>query len=248
MRRGYVEVPLPELEDGDVVYDATLYLNQETYYIQGNGTSAESAVYIYPVRSSEVNTTSGGYHYPTFSASHAEHEETPLDSCRILGTTQDASVGYHVTEAVKAWLTETSGIHGFCLVNGVEYDAEETQSHYVRYSSQNATEESRKPRFVVRYVSTRGLDGSQSYHSFFADQAGTGYLNDYTGALTWVLPLFAESGTRMPVGISLVYNSPAVADAASDRYYTRFCHKEMQSGTGWKFNVQEKLRIQNVEP
>ena len=74
--------------------------------------------------------------------------------------------------------------------------------------------------------------GIESYYDYFASSmtgAGSGYVNAFNGNLVYSVPLISESGTRMPLNISMVYNS---ANVPID---------DLGFGPGWKFSFQQYI-------
>ena len=94
-----------------------------------------------------------------------------------------------------------------------------------------------KPFLVLTYRAVNGLDGRWSTHSQVVGRAGTGYVNDYTGNLTFVHGDSSTPGSRMPVGVQHVYNSnESRYGAMNPKTYT-------DAGDGWRLNYMQTLTI-----
>ncbi|HPG58609.1 MAG TPA: DNRLRE domain-containing protein, partial [Candidatus Wallbacteria bacterium] len=85
------------------------------------------------------------------------------------------------------------------------------------------------PAFVLTYRNTIGLEDYWTYHSQSAGRAGSGHVNDYTGNLVFVHNDAATPGGLMPAGLSHVYNAH---NSAVDGF---------GAGNGWQLSVNERL-------
>ena len=82
----------------------------------------------------------------------------------------------------------------------------------------------------IVFRNANGLESYWDYTSVSAGRAGTGYVNNYTGNLTWVHSDIGFGGNRMPVSISHIYNS---GDSGSNDYGL---------GYGWRTNYHQTLK------
>jgi len=97
------------------------------------------------------------------------------------------------------------------------------------YSSEYGYTESMIPFLAITYQNHNGLEDYWSYSSASAGRAGTGYVNLFTGNLTWVRGDLGFGGNRMPVSISHVYNS-------NDSQRNDF-----GMGFGWRSNYHQTI-------
>ena len=99
------------------------------------------------------------------------------------------------------------------------------------------------PRFLAGHIFTKtkntvsythldvykrqGLESFWTYHSQSAGRAGTIHINDYTGNLILEHETFSLSGSRLPVGLSHVYNSSEAGgkDLGYGRGFRLDCHQ-----------------------
>ena len=192
-----------------------------------------------------TNTDSKGvfvYEAPTFSGTYPTWRQLEGKSLgdaldynkRTIAN--DTYISFNITRAVKKWYKSPSLNNGLIFVGSNENSSSDA---FIRYWSEDNGGVAYRPSLVVSYLNCKGLENYQSYHTASAASAGTGYVNDFSGALTFVHSDFAGSGSRMPVSVSHIYNSAIIGE---DRYYAQFYTDEMQSGNGWKLNVQEKIR------
>ena len=225
--RGYLKVlTLPTLSSSDVITSATLVMCQGGSIFPTNTES--KGVFVY-----EAPTFSGTY--PTWNQLKDKPLGDALDyNKRTIAN--DTYISFNITRAVKKWYKSPSSNKGLIFIGSNENSSSDA---FIRYWSEDNGGVAYRPSLVVSYLNCKGLENYQSYHTASAASAGTGYVNDFSGALTFVHSDFAGSGSRMPVSVSHIYNSAIIGE---DRYYAQFYTDEMQSGKGWKLNVQEKIR------
>lgn len=225
--RGYLKVlTLPTLSSSDVITSATLVMCQGGSIFPTN--TASKGVFVY-----EAPTFSGTY--PTWNQLKDKPLGDALDyNKRTIA--KNTYISFNITRAVKNWYKDPTSNNGLIFIGSNE---DSSSDAYIRYWSEDNGGEIYRPSLVVSYLNCKGLENYQSYHTSSAASAGTGYVNDFSGALTFVHSDFAGSGSRMPVSVSHIYNSAIIGE---DRYYAQFYTDEMQSGKGWKLNVQEKIR------
>ncbi len=84
------------------------------------------------------------------------------------------------------------------------------------------------PIIQITYMNMLGLEDYWTYHSIDAGNAGTAYINDFTGGMTLVTPLCGLSGNRSPLSVSHIY-SPGSFDGSI--YGTKV-------GNGYMLNIQ----------
>ena len=130
--------------------------------------------------------------------------------------------GFDITNLVKDW-----------YMNGKNYglmvkDHTET-GHYTEYASADIHEDfaSLRPHILIQYVNYSGLESFWTYHSQSAGRVGTIHINDYTGNLILEHETFSLSGSRLPVGLSHVYNSSEAGgkDLGYGRGFRLDCHQ-----------------------
>ncbi len=105
----------------------------------------------------------------------------------------------------------------------------QTNDFYAGFHSGNSSKQYLRPAIVLYYSDAKGIE---SYYDYFASSmtgAGSGYANAFNGNLVYSVPLISETGTRMPLNISLAYNS---ANVAVDN---------LGFGPGWKFSFQQYI-------
>ncbi len=86
-----------------------------------------------------------------------------------------------------------------------------------------------KPTLQITYRNMNGLEDYWDYTASSAGRAGTGYVNNLTGNLTWVHNDIGFGGNRMPVSISHIYNAN---DSATNAF---------GMGYGWRTNFNQTV-------
>lgn len=221
--RGYLKVlTLPKLSSSDTVTGATLVLVQGGSIFPTNTDSKGVVVYEAPDL---------GGKYPTWNLTKDLSLGEALDYNKRT-VSNDTRIFFDITRAVKKWYKDPASNNGLLFVGTNENSSSDA---FIRYWSEDNGGTAYRPNILISYLNCRGLENYQSYHTSSAAAAGTGYVNDFSGALTLVHSDFAGSGSKMPVSVSHIYNSAIIGE---DRYYAQFYTDEMQSGNGWKLNVQ----------
>ena len=85
------------------------------------------------------------------------------------------------------------------------------------------------PSLTITFRNSNGLESCWNYTSGSAGRAGVGYVNNFTGSLTWVHSDIGFGGNRMPVAISHIYNT---GDAAANAF---------GMGYGWRTNFNQSV-------
>jgi RHS repeat-associated protein len=95
-----------------------------------------------------------------------------------------------------------------------------------------------EPIVSIQYISATGVEDYFSYETVDMGRSGTGYVNHYNGALTYVQPTAEMSGERMPVGLSHVYNSNH--DRSDGELWN------MKTGVGFRMSLFEQINPINT--
>ena len=85
---------------------------------------------------------------------------------------------------------------------------------------------------TIIFRNGNGIEDYWDYTASTAGRAGTGYVNNYSGNLTWIHSDIGFGGNRMPVTISHVYN-------ANDSTLNTF-----GLGYGWRTNFNQTISIE----
>lgn len=200
--RAYLKFTLPESIDvGNRVVNATLNLWPNTTLAD-----LETMATKKPVIEAHEVTASWNKDTLTWTNKPA-YDETVLDY-DIIGAKGDHSAGrwytWNITDLVDRWyITQTN--YGIML----RYDSETAYgSNMVTnfVSAETNITAAAFPCIEISYINTLGLENYYTYHSVDVGDAGTAYINDFTGNMTLITPLAAVNSERAPLDVSLVYS------------------------------------------
>ena len=109
---------------------------------------------------------------------------------------------FDITKLYNKWINGAPN-YGVCL-DTIEFDS--TSEHYMIFISSKHTNNYR-PCLEITYVNMTGVEDYYSYYSSSAQKAGTGYVNSFTGNLTFVHNIFSTADEILPYNLYLTYNS-----------------------------------------
>ena len=208
--RSYMKFELPYINRADqMITSAWLWLTKYA----GSGSAAR---YI------DVHKVTGSWDHKTLTWDNRPGYDGQVIDYAVYQTDEADQQGFDITNLVKDW-----------YMNGKNYglmvkDHTET-GHYTEYASADIHEDfaSLRPHILIQYVNYSGLEGFWTYHSQSAGRAGTIHINDYTGNLILEHETFSLSGSRLPVGLSHVYNSSEAGgkDLGYGRGFRLDCHQ-----------------------
>ena len=208
--RSYMKFELPCINRADqMITSAWLWLTKYA----GSGSAAR---YI------DVHKVTGSWDHKTLTWDNRPGYDEQVIDYAVYQTDEADQQGFDITNLVKDW-----------YMNGKNYglmvkDHTET-GHYTEYASADIHEDfaSLRPHILIQYVNYSGLESFWTYHSQSAGRAGTIHINDYTGNLILEHETFSLSGSRLPVGLSHVYNSSEAGgkDLGYGRGFRLDCHQ-----------------------
>ncbi len=150
---------------------------------------------------------------------------------------------YHwdITTLVKKWynkkfdtkneLDEDSKVDNFGFYIKMVNDSTTQNAGF--YSSNYPNYSEIRPVFQIAYRNNKGLEEHWEYTSVNVGSVGTAYINDYSGALTFELPIALTADPVLPANVSYYYNS----------YMANERHGEEAPyfADGWRMNMQQTL-------
>ena len=119
----------------------------------------------------------------------------------------------NITKAAQKWLDGTCPNYGVALaavsedLNGVNYAK--------FYDSSNTNVPEACPAFLYQYRDSKGIEDYWTFTSVPAGRNGTAGVNNFNGNLVVVEDLFASTGVRMPLNLSINYSFNSVAGTKS---------------------------------
>ncbi|QVK19273.1 hypothetical protein KHQ81_06130 [Mycoplasmatota bacterium] len=205
---GFIKFNLPSTLSGKLL----TYSDLSLYVTSRSGCPTEGC----KVNASRITSN---WYAPRINASNAPSSSSTITDYQFI-TSTNKMVTFDITDVVKYW-EANGGYYGIKLEL-------ENPNQYVDFASSENSNSSIKPIFHVGYVDNTGLEDYWTYHSQSLGEAGTGYVNDATGDLTWTLPLYTNPTLRTPFTISFVHNS--------NNFNTNIGY-----GNGWRTNLNERI-------
>ena len=223
--RAFLKFDLPSaLSVGDRVIDAQLALHPNT-------TSADLLTMASqkPVIQAHEITQSWNKDTLTWNNRPTCNEDTVIDYDMISGTTTDAVYrwySWNITDLVDKWYTSGNNYGVMLKYNSETAYGNNMVTNFV--SAETNITNAAFPFIQLRYANTLGLENHYTYHSVGVNHAGTAYINDFTGAMTLVIPIAAVASERAPINLSLVY-TPGSNDTSVNK---------LNVGNDFMLNVQ----------
>ncbi|WP_035381738.1 DNRLRE domain-containing protein, partial [Fervidicella metallireducens] len=208
--RTYLSFNLPTLTTADKITQANIYLQ---YYLSPWGRFD----YIY------VHKALGPWNKNTITWNNQPECDKNINSLSWVknNNSNDYELQYWtITNIVQDWYTYGNN-YGLML----NCDTSDTSCSFCTVGHIDNTG---TPSLQVFYSSNLGLEDYFTYHSQSAGRAGTGYVNDNNGNLTFVHNDLSMNGNRMPIALTHVYNSS---------------EKNINSslGLGWRLNLSKRI-------
>lgn len=249
--RIYVKLnSLPSLPDAAVIVDARLNMKQLQSFSD-------------PARPVFVGETAIDFAAKRITSSWTEStlkwsnkpsvNSTILDYRTATSSTHGCYLAFDITEAAIMWYDNPNINHGIEIstmeaLNGYHYTyfcSSENPNQYITVL----------PLFKLSYRDNKGIEDYWTFHSASASDAGTVYVNDFSGNTVVLTEIFTTPGNIMPISIGLAYNnylagyyfSNSSADGLNGHpeALTGYFGK-MIAGAGFKLNIQETVIYKNI--
>ncbi|MBQ7064906.1 MAG: RHS repeat-associated core domain-containing protein, partial [Firmicutes bacterium] len=166
-----------------------------------------------------------------------------LDYVVVNSSTNASYVYLDITSLVQDWYAGSKSNYGVAIYPAVEYNssnASTTRAH-VMFGSSNHTGTNTQPAILVTYRDAKGLEGYWTYHNQSLGASGTGYVNDFTGNLTYVHGDMTSIGNVLPVSVGHVYSGYLAGKNFTTGNAMTVDYSAMKTGAGWRLNVQETV-------
>lgn len=226
---------MPKLNKGDMVVAAKLNMVQMLNYMSPANTTMQINAHAVTKEWHENGNSQTGV---TWDRMAGAYDPTVLDYAVVTNSTSAHWDTWDVSKTVKEWYDGTRPQYGFMLKRHMDdefYPAGRTG--YV--ASENGPLNGAFPCLQVYFINNKGLEDYWGYYTQSIGDAGTSYVNDYTGNLVVNFPLLNTTGTRMPISLSLIYNG----------YQAQTPFKDNQRGLTWGLGMMCNIsqRIQLIE-
>lgn len=214
---------LPTLNKGDMIVEAKVQLPLYSYDLYD-----DAYVGIYEAESSWNQSTATWNNKPSCS-------NLLVDYCNAYDSLNNGVwCSWDITKLVKQWYNGEANNedcnNGFYLKMVNESINQQCVGFY---SSNYPLDSDVRPVFKLAYRNNKGIESHWSYTSFSVGEVGTAYINDYSGALIFELPIASTADPYMFAGVSYVYNS-YMANTKYSKHAPYF-------GKGWRMNMQQTL-------
>jgi len=211
IKRSFVKYTnLPKLKSSDVVVSAAMSM----YHMHNRYVSV-------PV---EVHKVLGTWESETLHWSNKPDYDPIVDDFVLCSS--ERWYTWDVTDIVQQWYL-TGNNTGMMFKTTDAWETGGTEVYRQFLSSDYGIEG--KPTLQILFRNNNGVESYWDYTVSSAGRAGTGYVNDYTGNLTWIRSDLGFGGNRMPVAIQHVYNAN---DTAEDSF---------SMGYGWRTTYNQSL-------
>jgi RHS repeat-associated protein len=131
---------------------------------------------------------------------------------------------FDITESVKEWQAD-----GILRTPGFTIGYDEVTGSYNSVYQNGISSDLLKPIISIGYEEPSGLKDYWTYTSQDIGLAGTGYISDYTGNLTWVRNEYSLDNEFMSLTLSFYYNN-----------YDR--NEDIGYGMGWRTNYNMEIK------
>ena len=164
-----------------------------------------------------------------------------LDFKTISSSTDATRYGLDITSLAQEWYAGTKANNGVVIFPATEYTSgnSSTTRACCSFGSCNYVG-TLQPYIAVTYRDAKGLEGYWTTHSQ-SSPAGTGYINDFTGNLTFVHGDMSSIGGILPIGVNHVYNGYLASKNFTSGNAITADFSAMKTGAGWKLSAQETL-------
>ena len=221
--RTYIKYALPDLPDCSVVVGSKLYLAQRDYD-PGSGTKAFIAAYA--PNANWTNTTLLWSNQPSYDATYGA-----VDFTTFTAGTGTFNYTLDITKIAKKWYEQGQN-YGVMLKS---YN--ESTTRRSAFYSTNYTSAAMYPQCSVTYVNSTGLESYWNYETVDLGRSGTVSVNDYNGAMTYVVDDIDLSGNTSPMSLSHIYLSDVGSlNEFSDLQTTRY-------GAGFRTSLMERIKL-----
>ncbi|MEG0229733.1 MAG: DNRLRE domain-containing protein, partial [Oscillospiraceae bacterium] len=235
--RSYVNIALPQLPASSVITNANLslyYFNDGYSYDPGTTTKSPK------IEVREIGQDKNlSMSQITWNNQPDANFNNPVLDYKNLYASSDQWFTFDVTKSINKWYSNSPGENhkGFMLKS-----SEENDSRRIRLLSSNTSITNKAyPIITINYLDSTGIESYGSYHEQSEGRAGTGYINDLTGNLTFTAPVVQTPGTIMPANLSFVYNG-----YNSDKYFNNNVGWILLNGAGWQISATRFVENVNM--
>ena len=224
MNRSFIKVTsLPTLNKGDMIIDATVNLYLYNGYENSTGFYDDEYVGAYEVKENWNQSTLTWNTRPDFYA-------PLLDYIKFDETSEPDWYSMNITKSVKRWYQNPFQNYGIMLKSVDEANCEQCAEFFSSNYPDSATP---RPAFQMTYRNNKGIEDYWTNTAVSAGNAGSLYVNDYSGALTFVAPVASTASPIMSTSLNYIYNTYMAKE--------KYNKSTPYTGKGWRMSVQQTL-------
>lgn len=213
----------PSLNKGDMIIDVSANLYLYNGFAYSTGFFEDEYVGIYEVKESWSQSTVTWNSRPNFYS--------PLiDYVKFDESSEPGWFSMNITKAAKRWFQNPDTNYGIMLKSVDEDSCRQCAAYFSSNYPSTATP---RPAFQITYRNNKGIEDYWSNTTINVGTAGTLYVNDYSGALTFTTHIASTASPAKTSSIEYVYNSFLAGEKLED--YTPYI------GRGWRMNLFQTL-------
>ena len=233
--RTLLKFDLPTLNKGDMVIGANL--NVAAYHKSFYTTSMEDQQI-----DAHVITQSWNYTTVTWN-NQPSYDSTVYDYDFIKQSDVEGNANwkyFDITKAVKGWYEGDITNNGILIKQHNENGTQASSAACAYFWSEKYNNvKDAYPTILINYRNNKGIEGYWSYTTAGVEDAGTAYVNDYTGNLVFSTNLVGISSELGSLSVDFVYNGYA----AGSKYVPAKGNNVTTSvGQGWMLSLLQTVR------
>ena len=231
LSRFYVKYEsLPDITSSDVVLAATMSI-----YKHVNGTAGADDMVIEAHKVTAATWEAEGMTWATKPGF-----DTTIEDYEVVNV--EGFYNWDITDVVRNWYASNNNGVMFKVPDNKENVTTDTfrQFRSVDYGYN-------RPTLQIFFRNNNGLESYWDYSSASAGRAGTGYVNQFTGNLTWVRADIGFGGHRMPVSINHIYNLNDSKKITDSNNANNTAGVFFGLGCGWRTNFHQRVYQWDVD-
>ena len=234
---------LPELPQGSVMVNATLYLWQMAY---SDVDYPEMVVQAHEVTGSKPSSSSSYYSwmYNLTWNTRPAYSANIVDYAIASGTVDNSYRTWDLTALVNKWYTTGTENRTIALTAP---DPDSYSSGRYAVPVFYAYKENHPPMLLISYRNNTGLEDYYTYRAFSAGEAGTVYLSDFSSQITIAREICSLASGANPVSLEMVFNSAYFSRQTDSQYdVCKELGMDMHIGSGWTYNLLRHVRKETI--
>lgn len=213
---------LPNLNNGDMIVDATLNLYLYNGFIFSTPFTSTEYFGVYDINETWSQNTVTWNNQP-------DYNRITMDYLKFDQNSEPDWYSMNITKAAKKWYEDSDQNYGVLLKAVDESECYQCASFFSSYHPEVIPH----PAFQITYRNNKGIEDYWSTTSVNVGNAGTLYVNDYSGALTFITNIASTASPIKTASINYVYNSYMAGEKLEELI--------PYIGRGWRMNLYQTL-------